>query len=342
LNSTGDGPSEAVDLTCGADAFLKDPPSLEWDVASVRVHGDHGWTGGAPKAMKGFLSLEEARANATGTPFLGHFSTRKCRVLYVSEEDRPARLHRRFHALVSGRPPEGIPGPDDLRFLIKAGVRLDTAEGRAILQGHIARWRPELVFLEHFDKMHSKAPNQTEEVKPLLDVLDELHREFGCAFRVQKHFRKQQAGQGKRTGEMLSGAQSLFGWGESSVYVTLLERGLAQVECEAKDGDVSNRFLVKYDGGRIVYAGEVTSDQKQDRRQAVLDFLKGSPGVTRVEVSAGLKIGERTAGTYLRALERDGLVVGKSLVAKQPKRWFAKSAETQENLLGNHSILPGL
>ncbi len=334
LHAAGDGPSEAGDLTCGADAFLGDPPPLQWDVASVRVQGDHGWTGGAPKSMKGYISLEEARANATGTLFLGRFSARKCRVLYVSEEDRPARLHRRFHALVSGRPTEEIPGPDALRFLIKTGVRLDTAEGTALLRDHLVRWHPDVVFLEHFDKLHSKNPSKAEEVKPLLDMLDELHRDHHCVFRVQKHFRKQQAGQGKRTGEMLAGAQGLFGWGESSIYVTLIKRGLAQVECDAKDGDVANRFLVRYEAGKLVYAGEVQADRLDGQRQAVLEFLEASPGATRDEVAAAVKVSGRTAGTYLRGMEKDGLVVGKSLVSKQPKQWWVKGAETQEELLG--------
>jgi hypothetical protein len=57
-DSTGpvkDGVGE--DQSIGAEAFLELPPSLEWDIERVRITGDHGWTGGAPKSMKGLVSL---------------------------------------------------------------------------------------------------------------------------------------------------------------------------------------------------------------------------------------------------------------------------------------------
>jgi len=315
------------DLTVAVEAFLGPPPPLEWDIDGIRVRVDHGFTGGAPKTMKGLWSLEEGRAQSTGTPFLGHFSARKARVLYISEEDRVERLHRRVNAMLAGRPLPEIPGPEDLRFLIKAGVRLDTPEGVRILSYHLERWRPEVVFLEHFDKLHSKNPNAPEDMKPILDSLDRMHQEFGCAFRVQKHHRKESMGQSKRKGEMLSGTQALFGWGESSVSLTLLRRGVAQVDCEAKDGDVANRFLIEYRDGRLEYAGEVRGDRQEQKKELVIEFLKEHPNSTTAQVAEVLKRTERTARKLLGTMESDGLVVGKLESSKQPKRWHRKSLE---------------
>lgn len=313
---------QVQDQTRGVDAFLSSPPELAWDVERVRLQGDHGWTGGAPKAMKGLLSLEEARACATGTPFLGHFPARKATVLYVSEEDRIERLHRRVHAMLAGRPPEEIPGPEDLRFLIKAGVRLDTPDGIGILRAALERRRPEIVFLEHFDKLHSRDSNKAPEVKPLLDELDKLHVAFGCTFRVQKHHRKEAAGQSRRPGEMLSGSVALFGWGESSVYLTLVRKGVAKVEVEAKDGDTVGRFLVEYQDGRIVYGGEVKTDRKEQARALALEFLEQSPGATTEAVAEALKVSPRTAKTRLYELEKARLVEGKQEHSKAPKHWW--------------------
>ena len=276
--------------------------------------------------MKGLLSLEEARAQSTGTAFLGHFAARKARVLYISEEDRVERLHRRVNAMLAGRPLPEIPGPEDLRFLIKAGVRLDTPEGVRILTYHLERWRPEVVFLEHFDKLHSKNPNAPEDMKPILDSLDRTHQEFGCVFRVQKHHRKESMGQSKRKGEMLSGTQALFGWGESSVSLTLLRRGVAQVDCEAKDGDVANRFLVEYRDGRLEYAGEVRGDRQEQQKELVIQFLTEHPDSTTAHIAGALKRTERTARKLLVTMESDGLVVEKLESSKQPKRWHRKSS----------------
>ena len=335
---TADPAAPLVDATIGADEFLTEPPALTYDIEGVRVEGDHGWTGGAPKSMKGLLSLEEARACATGTPFVGKFATRQCRVLYVSEEDRKARLHRRVYAMLQGRPDTEKPTAEQLRFLVKAGVRLDTAAGLEMLRHHIALWKPEIVFLEHFDKLHSADGNKSQDVKPLLDQLDALHQEFGCTFRVQKHNRKEAAGQSKRKGEMLAGSVSLFGWGESSLYLTLLRRGVAVVDLEAKDGDTAARFLVQYQDGKLVYAGEVTAEAAATRKEAaqakVLEAVTQTPGETVKEIMARVGIGERTLRGYLLALEKEQLVLGKQESAKQPKRYWPKGAETQGALFG--------
>jgi len=279
--------------------------------------------------MKGLISLEEARAISTGTPFLGHFATRKCCALYVSEEDRVERLHRRVHSMLANRPAAEIPDSGHLRFLVKAGVRLDTDEGNEILRQHIVRWRPKVVFLEHFDRLHSKSVNKAEEMKPLLDVLDLFHADHGCTFRVQKHHRKEASGQSRRKGEMLAGSVALFGWGESSVYLNLVQRGLAQVEVEAKDGDMASRFLVRYDQGRLVYAGDVQAESKEIKHEKVMTFLEEKPGATTADVARMLEVVERTAGTHLRALEKAGRVAGKQESSKHPKQWWPKSMETE-------------
>ena len=321
-----------ADATLGVDAFLTPPPQAEWDVEGVRVAGDPGWSSGAPKSMKGLTTLEEARACATGTLFLGHFKTRKKRVSYISEEDRQNRLHRRVYAKMHGRPPEEIPGPDDLRFLIKAGVRLDTDQGKAILREHIAAVKPDLVFLDHFDRMHSKDNIKPEQMYPLINFLDALRDEFGCTFRVVKHHRKEAQGQSKRTGEMISGTVALFGWGESSIYFTLIKRGLAKVEVEAKDGDTSDKFLVRFEAGRIVYAGEVGESATEEKLTNVREYVKAHPGCTTQEVAQAQKWSPKTAAKYLKGCQD---VTGKQENSKQPMRWSVKSLEIQGEMGGN-------
>jgi hypothetical protein len=334
----------SADRSIGAEDFHSDPPRLEWDIERVRVRGDHGWTGGAPKAMKGLVSLEEARACSTGTAFLGHFTTHKQRVLYVSEEDRQTRLHRRWNETVTGRPPKEIPGSTDLRFLIKAGVRLDDQEGIDILRRHLERHRPGIVILEHFDRLHCKSENKAEDVRPLLRTLDDLHREFGCVFRVQKHHRKEAQGQSKRKGEMLAGSVAQHGWGESSVYLTLVRRGLSIVEVEAKDGDTAGRFLVEYQQGRLVYAGEATAEaaasRREQRRGRVLEAVEQRPGATVEELATSLVVSVKTVRRYLKELEGCGEVVGQQEGSKHPLRFWPKSTGAQAPEGGQLSFCP--
>ncbi len=290
------------------------------------------------------LSLEEARACATGTLFLGHFPTQKQRVLYVSEEDRQDRLHRRYHAAVKGRPPDEVPGPEALRFLIKAGVRLDLESGRQLLRRHIELHRPDVVFLEHFDRLHAVNPNKPEEIKPLLNFLDDLHREFGCVFRVQKHNRKEAAGQSRRKGEMLAGTIAQHGWGESSIYLTLVRRGIALVEVEAKDGDTAARFRVQYQDGRMVYGGEANSGDRMGRSGAnqgrVLRAVADQPGASVEELAKAVDMSDKTIRRHLKRLEEAGEVVGHQESSKQPRRYWPNSAEAQENMLGQQPDCP--
>lgn len=328
------GQRSIVDETEGVQVFIAtEPPPLVMDVEGVRLSGDNGFTAGLPKAMKGLLSLEEARANATGTPFLGHFPTRKARVLYVSEEDRVPRLHRRVHAMMQGRPPEEIPADDQLRFLIKRGVRLDTEKGIEVLRRHIGIHRPDLIFLEHFDKMHTKNRDREEECKPLLMELDKLTDEYGCTFRVQKHAKKTPVGQKPRSGELMAGSVALFGWGDSSIHLTLIRRGYSIVECEAKDGELTGRFFVEYQDGRLVYAGSAAQDKKEKRQAEILDVIGLTPGVTTEEIGERINLSTRQVWVYLKALQASEVVVGSQETSKQPMRWHLKGTEPKEKML---------
>jgi uncharacterized membrane protein len=225
---------------------------------------------------------------------------------------------------VKDRPAGEVPTSNDLRFLVKRGVRLDTPEGRHILRQHIARFQPGVVILEHFGKLHAKAEKDEDQVKPLLDVLDDMQREYGCAFRVQKHNRKEAQGQSKRKGEMLAGSIALFGWGESSVYLTLVKKGEAILHTEAKDGDTAPAFVVRYHKGRLVYAGEASpSGKAEQNRQAVLEAITEHPGGIREELRQGLSMSDSGLRRILADLVKSGKVNGaKSEKYHDPLRYW--------------------
>ncbi len=180
--------------------------------------------------------------------------------------------------------------------------------------------------------MHSKENIKAEQMYPLINFLDALRDEFGCAFRVVKHHRKEAQGQSKRTGEMIAGSVALFGWGESSIYFTLLKRGLAKVEVEAKDGDTSDKFLVRFEAGRIVYAGEVGESAAEEKLTNVREYVEAHSGCTTQEVAQAQKWSPKTAAKYLKSCQD---VIGKQESSKQPTRWWVKSLETQGEMSGN-------
>ncbi len=313
----------ASDLTVGAGKFSERPPEREWDIRCVRLRGDNGWTSGPPKAMKSLTLLEEARAQSTGTPFLGHFPTRKARCLLVGLQDREDRVHGRFHEMLVGRPPEEIPSSDDLRFLLLPSLQLDTSEGLELLQIHLDRWRPEVVYVENFSDLHSRNPRQEEDVKVVLRRLNRLRQDFDCPFRVIVHDRKESRDQPSRRGEMISGSQALWGWSESSVFVSPIKRGLSECVIDLKDGEPAEPYLIEFGAGKLLFAGAVRPRQR-DRDMRILEFLDDHPGSTTGEIAQELKRTERTVRDQLKKLERGGGVVGSRETSRQPIRWSRK------------------
>ena len=193
----------------------------------------NGWRIAGPKVGKGWEMLEEAYCIATGQPVYGRFRVpQKRRVCIIEEEDPKRRLKRRLERIICGH--GGIiPEDDFFRLSVKKGFRLDDPQWREALEFEVKNFRPELVFLDVFSRLHARDMNDSAAMSDIVLFLDGLNRDYGAAFIILHHTRKNSR-DGDGHDEIL-GSRVLGGFAEASVFLSRTkEKGGAPGQCRAQ------------------------------------------------------------------------------------------------------------
>jgi len=174
--------------------LLSGPEELiEWGIVGILPLGASGWRIAGPKVGKSWDMLEEEYCLATAQSVFGHFSVpRKRKVLMIEEEDPKRRIQRRLKRIIHAH--GGIqPSDEFFRYSVKKGVRLDDAKWQEVLEWEIRSFRPDFVYLDVFNRLHSKDINDAEAMGKIVLFLDELNRKYECAFILLHHTRKNSA-----------------------------------------------------------------------------------------------------------------------------------------------------
>ncbi len=317
-------------LSQGADEFLSgDFRPVEWAIQDIWPVGNSGPIGGPEKTGKTWVAHDLVLTLATQTPFLGKYPVRRAfKVLYWEEEDSRDRTRRRGRQLLAGRN-RPMPSPDNLRYLVGHGLKIDQDEGLKILRAEMEQVRPEFVVVGNLREVHTKDENRPE-MAHVRDTLRSLSREFGCGFIVIHHFRKAQEGQSKRGSQMLAGSGVWGAWAESWIYVNPGEtEDVALLEVGSKDAPGAGRLVVQRrdvtdgeplaqdeDGGKVwpVILAEIDPKSKSEESRfkvlaAVRDHHKAEDQpVTIKQLEAKTDFSRRTIVARLPELEAAGLV----------------------------------
>ena len=211
----------------------QDEDGSKWLVEGLVARASLGVIGALPKCGKTFLGLQMALAVSTGTPFLGHFKTRKARVLFVELEDPAMLLAERTGALMRGH---GIPSPEPgyLQFAIES-VRIDTADGISHLRQLLAETKAELCIIDTLNRAHALNENLQTHASKIIAALDGLCREFGVGLLCTHHTGK--AGKSGQGGKALRGSSVLHAGLQTSLLLWRTETpGRIRVEPESKFG----------------------------------------------------------------------------------------------------------
>ena len=174
-----------------------------------------GVVGGAPKCAKSWLSLEMALAVATGTPCLGVFSVaRPGPVLMLAAEDAPRQVRERMDGLaaVRGVRFDGL----DVNLIIETRLQLQHTIDQNRVAAVIERFRPRLLVLDPFIRLHSVDENSASEISNVLATLRQWQRKFRVAILVVHHTRKLNGVSG---GQALRGSSDFHAWGDSNLYL---------------------------------------------------------------------------------------------------------------------------
>lgn len=197
-----------------------------WLVEGLWLEEGVGILGGCPKSCKTFLALDIALSVASGTSTLGHYSVVEAgAVLVFAAEDSPEAVKERLSGLadVRGLDLEELP----LHLILSASLRLDTREDQDRLNTTLAHYRPKLLVLDPFVRLHRIDENSAREVSSILAYLRGLQREHHTAVLVVHHARKSQSAE--RAGMSLRGSGDFYAWADVNLYLARRRTGLELV-----------------------------------------------------------------------------------------------------------------
>ena len=306
-------------------ALVKDDPLPVVQVAAIEKGDGPAWlveglwaeegvgiVGGAPKCCKSWLALDLALSVASGTPALGTYSVpRAGPVLVFAAEDPPTTVRSRLEGLTvrRGLALERVP----LHVILSSSLRLDTPGDQARLSEAVGRYRPRLLVLDPFVRLHRIDENSALEVSGVLAYLRELQRQQHLAVLVVHHARKAGAG-AEQAGVSLRGSGDFHAWGDSNLYMRR-RRGALEMAIEhrsAASPDPVQLALENSDGGPpclTVIASSSPAPVADGFHQRVIAALVELAAPTTQEVLRA-KLGVRLARLVaaLRELERDGRI----------------------------------
>jgi hypothetical protein len=201
---------------CRAQALAVWPEERHWLIEGLWADQAVGIVGGEPKCGKSFLALDLAVAVASGAPCLRRFRPAQTgRVLLFAAEDALHVVRRRLEGIA--RAAAVAFDSLDIHVITTPVVRLDLDADRRRLLDTVAAFRPTLLVLDPFARLHGIDENAAADVAPLLAYLRQLQRDFATAVVLVHHTRKGAAH--LRPGQALRGSSELHAWGDSNLYV---------------------------------------------------------------------------------------------------------------------------
>jgi hypothetical protein len=206
-------------------------PDRAWLVRDLWSEGAVGFIGGEPKSYKSFLALSLAVAVASGQPCLRRFAVAQPGpVLLFPAEDQPGAVRRRLDGLCAWHGARLAELP--LWVITAPVVRLDREPDRQALADTVAQYRPRLLILDPFVRLHQRDENCAAEIAPLLAFLRSLQRRYAAAVLVVHHARKGAAQ--ARGGQALRGTSEFHAWADSSLLLCHTAAGL-RLSAEHRD-----------------------------------------------------------------------------------------------------------
>jgi len=231
-------------------------------------------------------------------------------VLLFAAEDPPATVRSRLQglAVVRGLSLERLP----VHVILASSLRLDLDLDQARLEETVARYRPRLLVLDPFVRLHRIDENSALEVSGVLAFLRELQRSHRVAVLVVHHARKAAAG-ADQTGQSLRGSGDFHAWGDSNLYLRR-RRGALEMSIEHRSAPSPDpiRLALRADEQsppHLAIAGDAP-DPEDDLGERILDAVaRADCPLTQEALRARLAVRLQRVVGALRDLERDRRLV---------------------------------
>ncbi len=276
-----------------------------WGASSV------GCIAGCPKVGKSWLGLEMAVSVATGKPCLGTYPvTDPGPVLAFLAEDRLSVLRERVENLARHK---GVDINEmKLNIITEPTLHLDRAGDRMRLMATASALRPRLVLLDPLVRIHSANENDATEISKLLSYFRELQRRNDTSVILVHHTRKTLAGSGGE-GQNLRGSSDIWAFGDSNLYLRPF-KGHVLLTMEHRAAAAPDPVCLHLVAGdaetvHLEVTNEPTSEKAQrhqELKEAILDALTESDGLTRDALRLKLSVKNARLGKALEELQSQG------------------------------------
>jgi hypothetical protein len=253
-------------------------PEINWLVEDVIQRGANGFICSLPKVGKSWLAVDLALSLALGLPWVGFDVRRPVKVALITREDNPALTRWRLDRLLAGK--NRLKTELAERLYVNSReqspeFRLDKAELLAPMIAELKIVQPEFVLLDVFNILHSADENDNTEMRQILELLNRLQREVGCAIGAIHHFNK--SIEGSLT-QRLRGSSAIAGWAEWLIGVEALDSHIRKMQFELKAAESPEALCYringeKFDGwSRIERADWIP--EKAAKRSRAEDFIQ--------------------------------------------------------------------
>jgi hypothetical protein len=313
-----------------ADAaeLISKPIILPDDVVQGVLHrGAKMELGGASKTFKTWTLIELAISVATGTDWLGRFSTKRGRVLYVNLELPDAFFTQRTRTLCDERQIKLEPGY--LKVWNLRGHAADLSKMLPRLLRGIGRDEFVLIILDPIYKLlGARDENKAGDVASLLNEIEQLAVRTGAAVAFGAHYSK--GNQAKKEAIDRVGGSGVFGRDPDSIldFTRHEQDDCFSVEATLRNHPPIQPFVVRWEFPLLVVDESLDpTDLKKAGRKPetspddVLDLLAAKP-LTEAEwrelARKKLHISRRTFERRLAAIK-----VKKSAVFEDDGKWHA-------------------
>lgn len=283
-----------------------------WLVESLWEEEGVGILGGAPKSCKSWLALDIAFSVATGTRALGKYEVKTPGpVLIFAAEDQPARVRTRLEGFAVHRGENLQRAP--LHLIVESALRLDTERDQSRLAETVRRYRPRLLVLDPFVRLHRIDENSAQEVSRVLAYLRELQRQHHVAIFVVHHSRKAGAA-AEHVGLSLRGSGDFHAWGESNLYLRR-RRGALELAVEQRNAAATEpvQLTLRADGESPPHLEVVCTASKQNdlaglKQQVVEILAQQHEPKTQEWLRGQLRVRLQRLQRAVRELEQEGTV----------------------------------
>jgi hypothetical protein len=233
-------PESASRLLVSASEFVRTVPDrIDWVVDGVIQAGANGMFAADPKAGKSWAAIDLAVSLAIGADWLDFRTVRPTRTALVSREDTPGLTAWRLNHLLCGKKN----GQRELlgeflwvnTKLQSADYRLDIDELHREMIDELKTKRIQFAIFDVFNVLHSSDENDNQEMRGILQKLNEIQKEVGCQIGMVHHFNKaDQSSMIKR----IRGSGAISGWVEWAIGISVVdaELGVRRMEFETKAG----------------------------------------------------------------------------------------------------------